>query len=231
MLTIDHTPDSNLCSELVIRMKNRIPGLKIGFKDESFLRFFRGRLWRGSVTATRKKIWLPSRDVYTKHPMAFRMLAYGYVISLDRNERPFVWWLLFWFPYYFLFLSLLSVLSVFSPLFLLSLISMLSAFPFRSKLRALLLSRGYAAVLAINIWRHGSILPGTRDWIIEKMTGADGHWWMTVDRETATQIIMEYESLASRVDAIRGDNILSHSDAYSDIYEIVTGIEREDMDE
>jgi len=187
MLALDYTPDSNLCSELVVRIKTRIPGVKILFKDTSFRRFFHSDKWKNRVSVTRCKIWLPSKNVYNNSPVAFKMLSYGYALCLDMNDRPLVWWIFFLIPYY----------------------------------RALVLSRGYAAVLAVNIWRHGSLLPKTKEWITKRMT--------VRNKDHALSIVNEYEGIIHMVDAVRGDNFLNYSEAYRDIYEILTGIEREDL--
>jgi len=93
----------------------------------------------------------------------------------------------------------------------------------RRKQRGQLLARAYAAVLAVNIWRHGAILKDTRKWITDRITGP-----FLLKRIDAEEVVNDYETLIIRVDSIKQENILDYSNAFVDLYEVLTDIELEE---
>jgi len=214
MLSYEYTNDANLVYSLLRRIQGKLPKTKVKFSDSDEMR----------VRVKGNTIWMPNQKAFARdHIRALKMLAWAYVFCLDKNERPFVHWLFYWFPVYFSVFSFISVLAIwFSKFFLLFFLFSFFLFS-RRKQRCQLLARAYAAVLAVNIWRHGTVLKDTRKWITDRITGP-----FLLKRIDAEEIINEYEMLIIRVDSIKQENILDYSVAFVDLYEVLTDIDLEE---
>ena len=214
MISYQYNTNANLVAELLKKMEAHLPGFMVKFSSSV----------KPKVSIHGSKIVMPTQEVFTEsHLRSFKMLAWAYVFCTDKAERPFVHWLFWWFPFYFASLSFLSVLSIwFGEWFLLSLVSLFFLF-LRRRQKQHLLARAYAAVVAINIWRHGGLLDVTRDWIVDSLSG-----FRKMKKSEALRVVNDYEALSRAVDAIKQENILDYSIAFVDIYEILTDIELEE---
>jgi hypothetical protein len=223
MFFSDFNSDERMLSVLISKMDRTIPGFELKYRDEH-----RFKTDYDGVSVRGRTVWLPSRSILKKEPMkAFKMLAFAYVILVDKMSKPRTFWRYYWYPHYFSVLSLFSLLSMCWSLFwLLCLVFLVFLLPLKSHYRALLLIRAYAAVLAVDLWRHGSVKNETRSWIEEKFCGWS-HYRVYPDVDVVRGWIEYFERLIIAVDSINGDSIIADSKAYMDLYEVLTDIEWE----
>jgi hypothetical protein len=223
MFFSDFNSDEGLLSALVSRMGKVIPGFDLRYRDE-----YRFKRKYSGVSVSGTTVWLPSRSILRTEPMkAFKMLAFAYVLLVDKANKPGTFWRYYWYPHYFFVLALFSLLSIcWSPFWLLCLAFLVFLFPLKSHYRALLLIRAYAAVLAVDVWRHGSVKNETRAWIGKKFCDWS-HYRVYPDVNVVRGWIEYFERLIVAVDSISGDSIIADSKAYMDIYEVLTDIEWE----
>jgi len=238
---IDAVPsDNQLFDALQAKIKGRIPGFNIRFKNESRtqkligkLAFFNKKYMSSYTSVLGSTVWFPSREYVNESKMrAFKVLGHEYVHLLDRKKHPIVFELLYASPQVFVVFVVLALLAFFfSNWWLIALSLLLCALPWPSPGRALLEMRGYAMNLAINIWRHGSLLPETKDWITEMFMGWS-YYKMYPFPKSVRESIDRYERYIYRVDTVRpadGTIIFDYSEAFVDVYELLTGIEGIDV--
>ena len=226
-----------LFDELVSAIRRRIPGFKIRYKNKSIWQKIIGKLCffnRGYMTDYTSTygdtVWYPSRKFLEEsYKRAFKILAHEYVHLLDRKKYPIIFELFYVMPQVFTLLSLFSILALFfSDLFLLFSAALLFALPAPSLGRAVIEMRGYAMNIAINMWRHGSVTSETMTAILKEFTGLS-YYRMWPNKKDVEKWMEESIARIRNIDSIKRDDetILGDSDAYADVYDLLTGIEEE----
>lgn len=233
---IDVVPDSQLFSEMCSVVRRRIPNFQVEYKNESVyhkfinvILFFNPRYMTRFTSTRRRKVAFPNREFVTSNPVkAAKVLAHEYVHLLDWENHPILMPLLYVFPQFLTLLALTSLLSFwYSNWFLLGLGAALFILPWPAIFRAQLEMRGYAMSIAFNIWRHGSLRESTRDWIVEAFTNWSYYkmWWRKKD---VRQWLAIAERRIHNIDAVKvteEDLIFNDSEAYTDVYQLLTGVE------
>ncbi len=226
--------DSEQFDMLCVKIGRKIPGFEVRYKDESifmkilgFLLFFNRKFMTRYTTTIGSKVYFPSRKfIEDKRSRAFKILSHEYMHLIDYKEHPIVFVLLYIAPQFLGLLSLGSILSIwFGPWYLLFLIALVFFLPIPSAGRAEVEKRGYCMNIAINIWRHGSIKDETREWLKETFTGWE-YYRMWPYPDSVDEWIDKAINLVRAIDHIRpAATVFDMSDAFEDVYEIVTGIE------
>jgi hypothetical protein len=184
------------------------------------------------TTTRRRKVAFPSREFVQENPVrAAKILAHEYVHLIDWEDHPILMPLLYVAPQVLALTALSAILSVwFGKWFLLGLVGALFLLPWPALFRAHLEVRGYAMSMAFNIWRHGSLLPDTKEWIAEKF--ADwGYYRMWPNKKDVMKWLEVAEQRIRNIDAVKvpaNDVIFTDSEAFLDVYSMVTGIEFDD---
>lgn len=227
--------NADLFLALQDKIKSRVPGFTIKFKDENIIQRIIGVLvalfcpgYMYSYTSTfGKTVYFPNRKFVTNDSKrAFKILAHEYVHILDRARAPIFFELLYMLPQLLAVFSILALLSlVYGPWFLLFLLALLFLLPLPAYGRAALEMRGYGMNIAVNYWLHGTIYRETRNWIADRFTGWS-YYKMLPFSNVVHGWIEDYTDLIYSVNH-PGDKgtILGLSDAYLDVYELITGIE------
>lgn len=232
---IDAIPgDDQLFEALQAKIRGKCPGFVIKYKDENRvqkfigkLAFFNPRYMTHFTTVSGVKVFFPSRKFVTENLVrAFKILAHEYVHILDNKKRPLIFQLMYAAPQWLMVFVLLAFMSLwFSNWWLMALTSLVALAPWPAFGRANLEMRGYGMSIAINIWRHGSIQDTTREWIAGCFTGWT-YYKMWPFKKSVDKWIVDYEQLVYNVDTIKKEeSILDQSEAYQDVYELLTGIE------
>ena len=216
-------------------IKRRIPEFRVKFKDESKFQRLIGKLaifnpgYMTSYTSTfGANVWFPSREfVNSNRRRAFKILAHEYVHLLDRKNHKIMFELFYVAPQVFGIFAVFSVLSVISSWWLLSLIALVFFMPLPALARAVLEFRGYTMGLAINLWCHGEILDETRDDIVAQFCGWN-YYKMWPFESVIRRWIADAEMRIRNIDSVGErslDVIFNDSEAYLDVYNLVTGVE------
>jgi hypothetical protein len=228
--------DLVLFDSLCAVIRGKVPGFKIRFKNESRWQKFLGKLlffdpgyMIDTVTTLGTTVWFPSREFLEKDRwVSFKILAHEYVHLLDRKERPVLFELFYAFPHFLALFSLAAIAANFySNLWLYALCTLVFLLPLPSFGRAQLEVRAYAMNLAINMWRHG--YPKTES--IEQKVGYFSSWQYYKMWPFKGMVRSWFEDYIVRIQNInsqgpRGvDVIFNDSDAYADVYGLMTGIE------
>jgi len=234
-MIVDTMPsDEQLFVALQMMIKKRVPKFQVKYKDESKwqkfigkLAFFNRKYMTKYTTTSYPKVFFPSRKFVEDNKFkAFKVLAHEYLHLLDRKKRAVIFELFYAAPQWLMIFSLLAFLAFwFSNWWLMALTSLIALGPWPAFGRASLEMRGYGMNIAINIWRHGSIKDDTRQDLVEKFTNWD-YYKMWPFEKAVSEWISEYEQLVYNVDAIKTEEtILDQSEAFQDVYELLTGIE------
>lgn len=235
---INSVYDSDHYDELCLMIAKRVSGFAIKYKDESrwqgflgWLCFFNKKYMTTYTSTFGKTVWFPSRKFVEKNKwVAFKILAHEYVHLLDRDKARFVFEFSYVFPHFMFVFSLLAFLSIrFSFGWLFSLLFLLFLLPIPAVFRAAVEMRGYSMNIAINIWRHGSLREDTREWIVEVFTGWP-YYKMWPFPSVVREWIADIERRVYNIDAVKTDPedvIINDSEAFVDVYALVTGIELE----
>lgn len=228
--------DKQLFESLCATIRTRIPRFKIGYKNKSkwqkflavILFFIRGnRYMKSIVTTLGTTVWFPSEEFVEQSKWrAFKILAHEYVHLLDRWKHPFLFDLFYVLPQILAILSLVSLMAFwFGWWWLFGLVALVFLAPMPSYGRAELEKRAYSMGIAINIWRHGSILDDYRDVLVGVFCGKT-YYRMWPYEKDIRKWIEETERLVYNIDAVRPKGtVLDLSDAFIDVYEMLTGIE------
>jgi hypothetical protein len=228
--------DLELFDALAEKIKRRVPGFKIRYKNESKWQWFLSKLLFFNkdyltkfVTTSKEDVWYPSREYITKNRWkAFKILAHEYVHLLDWQMHPILFQLMYVFPQVLSLLSLLSILAAFfSNWWLTALSALLFLLPIRSFTRAQIELRGYTMSLAVNFWRYASVQQKTIDRIAEHFTG--WRYYRMYPKEKVVEEWLEEAMVKIRaVDRVGQESLKSvmvDSAAFEDVYELMTGIE------
>lgn len=231
--------DDYLFGALCSRIKGRVPGFEIQYKNKSvvskilgFLAFFNRDYMTKYTTTFGDLVKYPSvKFVNDNKWRAFKVLAHEYVHILDNQVHPLLFKILYSAPQWLVLLSSLALLSIwFSNWWLLALIGLIFLGPWPSP-RSHLEMRGYAMNIAINMWRYGDIQESTKEWLVEKFTGWP-YYRMAWSKKTVREWIAETERLVRNIDQIRPDEtIFDTSVAFQDVYELLTDIEFDEAPE
>lgn len=226
--------DDELFDALQARIRGRVPKFRVRYKDENRTQRFIGKLaffnpgYMTEFTSTfGADVFYPSRKFVNENKVrAFKILAHEYVHLIDRQAHKIVFEVLYALPQILLVFALLALVAYWlGPWWLVALTSLLFALPWPAFGRANLELRGYAMNIAVNIWRHGSVKQETKDWIAGCFTGWQ-YYKMWPFPKTVERWLEEQEKLVYNVDALRtSESILDQSQAYQDVYELLTGIE------
>jgi hypothetical protein len=199
--------------ELMSRMQKQLPGYTIHFSGRE-----------GHVPVVKgKRIYMPGSSFPEDTTAAMELLAWAYVFCLDKQRKPIQWRLLYWFPRYFSLLALLMPLALlvaemgaWSFLFLLPIITLFC----RRVFRPYLLARAFAGMIAVNIWTNQGVPQDRREFIVKSLSG-----FGMFSHGDANEIVAMYENMA-RVDSVfNKDPLIEESEAFYDLYEVVTEID------
>lgn len=234
--------DEELYTTLCNTILNRVPAFRVRYKNKSVwqkfiaavLFFIRGNRYLKDYTTTLGfTVWFPSEAwVQENYWRAFKVLAHEYVHLLDRKRYPRMFDLMYAFPLPIALLSLATFGVFFSQWFWLALVPLVALLPWPAFPRANLEMRAYTMGIAINFWRYGSVSQDTRSWLAKIFTGSD-YYWMWPFKKDVERWIENAIRLTMAIDMIRAkDTVFSMSEAFEDVYEILTGIEhsREGME-
>lgn len=226
--------DERLFDSLCVVIRRRIPGFKIKYKNESiwqkilgFFLFFNKEYMTKYTTTFYPVVWFPSREFVEKKPwQAFKILAHEYIHLLDTQKRPFLFRFFYVSPQCFALLSVIAVAAIwFSNWWLMGLLPLICLAPWPSTGRAALEMRGYSMNITINMWRYGGLSEETRNWIVEKFAGWE-YYKMMPNEKFIRKWIGKTEQLVRNIDAVKVSRmIFDESEAYSEIYEMLTGID------
>jgi len=234
---IDATPtDDNMLDVLAAVIRSKVPDFKVKYKEESRWQKFLGALaffcpdYMTSVTSTfGSTVYFPSKKfVDESRVRAFKILAHEYVHILDRRKRKVFFEVLYTLPQLLGLLSVGAIAACFlGAWWLLWLVALLAFLPLPAYGRMALEARGYAMNIAVNIWRHGSLREETREWIESMFTGWT-YYKMWPFKASVREMLEGYEKSVYNIDAIHAEeSILDESEAFVDVYEILTGIDLE----
>lgn len=197
-------------TELLRRMNARYPDYKLQFDglDHDW------PIIRG------KSVCFPGLALPEDTIEALELIAYAYAEIDERSARPVLFWMLSWFPRYFVVFSFSSILAVWFGIgWLVSLLAIIFLFVPRIFDRAMCVNR-MASPLAARLWTQG-IISEEMEERYAKLIFAHG-----LGMDESERVIQDLIGLV-RVDSVLGDTILDYSDVFCDIYEVLTGIDLE----
>jgi len=194
-------------------------GFDVRFKDESWLMrtigkllFFNKKFMTGYTSTFRSAVYFPSKQWFEAvgHRHAYKVLAHELVHIHDSNrEGHVVFGLKYLLPQ---IAALTALLAIFwSPWFLLALIL---ALPLPSAGRKRAEMRGYAMSMAVNFWRHGSVMQEQKDHIAVKFTGADYYYPWPFRKPVDAEI-------EGWLDRISSGAILDEEPMFKSVYELM----------
>ena len=105
-------------------------------------------------------------------------------------------------------------------------VALLALLPWPAQGRAKLELRGYTMNMAVNIWRHGSLREDTKVWIKEVFVGW-AYYKMWPFKKEVDAWLDDSERMVYSIDSLqnKGVHLFNESEAYQDVYELLTGIE------
>lgn len=164
---------------LVHKIRQKVPGFEVAFKDESRSQRFLGKLlffvayMTDFITTFYPKVWWTTRKDYEDNPRgAFKTLAHEYIHLLDTKRSPMWFRLSYIMPLPCVVFSLVSLGAIWSSLwFLSSLAALVFLAPWPAYWRMRWEMRGYAMSMAVVAWESGSISDSTKESIAESFTG------------------------------------------------------------
>lgn len=238
METWNTVDDGNFMDVLIKIAKKRFPAFKIKYKNESIfmkiigLLMFYNRKFMTEYTSTFfQTVWYPSKKyVETNSWRAGKVLAHELVHMSDNKEHPVLFKLMYLFPQWIAIFSLVSIVAIwYSMYFLLALFFLLAIVPWPSLPRTQLELRGYAMTIAINYWKHGSILDKTKDDIVKLFVGP-AYYYMWRSEKDVKKWIEEAEEKIRNIDVIgkESETVFQMGEVFEDVYELVTGVVTED---
>lgn len=216
---------------LELKCQQTVKGFEIRFKNQSFwqkvigfLMFFNRRYMTDFVSTFFPRVYWPTRDSYLKDPGSFEVLAHEWVHLLDdRDHRG-------WFGFSYLSVQVWAVLAVLAVLavwfglwFLFFLAALLFLAPWPSPWRLKWEVRGYAMGMAIEYWTRGTISEDTFRFVTAHLTGPGYYfiWW------SKCGVRKRLDKVAN---AIKSDQILTWSEAFKGVHQIVKASDREALD-
>ena len=225
--------DEEIFDALCAKVKGRVPEFEIRYKSKSYwhrilgkLLFFNKAYMKRVTTTLRYNVWFPDESfVKDSKWLAFKILAHEYVHLLDRQTHPVIFEKLYAIPQSLFVFSLLALMAIwFSNWWLVSLVALIFLAPIPSRTRAELEMRAYAMGIAINMWRHGDVLPSTKEWMVETFKSWT-YYRMCPYPDRITDWIDSVEQGVRNIDTVGStSSILDLSEAYEDVYELLTGI-------
>jgi len=155
--------------DLEKKIKERVPGFKICFKDESTLMkligkilFFNKGFMTRYTTTIGKRVYFPSKKKFEENPgRYYHTLAHEYVHVMDYVRHPVIFIIGYMKPQLIAILSLLSFLAFINPYFLLFLLALLFLAPIPSPYRTWAELRGYGMNCKVRLW-HGETISQER---------------------------------------------------------------------
>lgn len=233
---LDQVPnDSEMFSALCAVIRGRVPGFQIKYKEDSKWQRFLGKIlfwsrgYTSSVTTTLGSVvWFPSREFTKDRWLAFKILSHEYVHLLDRQKRPIIFELLYVLPQCMALCALGALAAIFySEFWLFSLCALVFLAPWPAFGRAMIELRGYTMSMAVNMWRYGTVLESTKDALVGKFCKWS-YYKMWPFEETVRGWFNDAERRIYNIDAVGvapEDIIFADSEAYQDVYTLMTGIE------
>jgi hypothetical protein len=228
--------DDILFGELAAVIKRRVPGFSIKYKEDSrwqrflgFLSFFSTGYMVNVTTTLGETVWFPSRKFVKENRWrAFKILAHEYIHVLDGSKYSFLFQFLYALPQLFALFALWAILSFwFSNWWLLSLIALVFLAPLPAFGRAQLEFRAYVMNMAIALWRHGEILDAHRDYLVNVFSSWT-YYRMWPFPNSVRAWFDDAEQRIRNIDRMGvsdSDIIFDDSEAYSDVYSLLTGID------
>jgi hypothetical protein len=195
-------------TELLRRMNARYPDYKLQFDGlDHDWPIIRGRM-----------AYFPGSALPEDTIEALELIAYAYAEIAERSARPVLFWMLSWFPRYFVVFSFSSILAIgFGIGWLTSLLAIVFLFLPRIFDRAMRVNR-MASPLAARLWTQGVI----HDEVKERYTKLILSYGFGI--EESESIVQELIGFV-RVDSVLGETVLDDSNVFCDIYEVLTGID------
>jgi len=211
--------------ELEALIKERVPGFKVKFKDQStFMKiigkimFFNKRFMTDFTTTLGKTVYFPSRAKFDRDPGAyFYTLAHEYVHVMDYVARPFIFFAGYAFPQILSLFSLFAFFAFLNPYFLLFLIALLFAAPIPAPFRTWVELRGYGMNCKVRLWDGWSekSVQNEIGWYTKAFT-TSAYYFMCPFKTYITKKLMNWAKPSN-------DECLSYKNpAYIDVHNILT---------
>jgi hypothetical protein len=179
-----------LYSELLVQVRQEIPGFSVDYKDTSrdwklraaalVVGIFNKKFMTNYTTTLFSKVYFPSQEfVEADYRRAFRILAHEYVHLHDNKMHG--WWFTvsYLFPQFPLpLLALAAIGAIWNGWFLFALVFLLTLLPWPAPGRTYWEMRGYMMTMAVTAWT-------TQKEVLEDMKGrisdiflSSGYYWM-----------------------------------------------------
>jgi hypothetical protein len=213
MIAFNKQTEKGPILELMSRMQKRLPGYTIHFSGRD-----------GHVPIVKgSRIYMPGSSFPEDTTAALELLAWAYVFCLDKHKKPIQWRLLYWFPRYLSLLALLTpwalLVAQIGPLSFIFLLPVIALFCKRT-FRPYFIARAFAGMIAVHTWTDQGVPPDRRKFIVDSLSG-----FGMFRHEDANEIVATYEKMA-RVDSIfNKEPLIEESEAFYDLYEVVTEID------
>jgi hypothetical protein len=174
--------DQAFIAALEAKIRERIPGFAVRYKDESrFMKFlgvlvwiFNRRFMTDYTTTIAPVVYFPSRAWAAENPRhVWKVLAHEYVHLWDWKQGK-TWFTFSYLLPQILALGALAAFGAFWNLWFLTALGCLAfAAPWPAKWRTDWELRGYTMSMAVNHWRHGNVQSWQIDGIVKNFTGFD----------------------------------------------------------
>jgi hypothetical protein len=189
-----------MLEELEEKIKTRVPGFEIRFKDKSkFMRFiskilfFNNKFMSRYITTIFDKVYWPNKKRFKQNPVgSFLTLAHEYVHIMDWKRHPILFVLGYLFPqvlslpgivfvlFSFIIIPLM-LFSIVSPYWLFSLLTLIFLAPIPSYFRTKYELKGYSMSIKAREWLFGSADKRKIRRSADQFTGPAYYWMSRVD--------------------------------------------------
>lgn len=210
---------------LIHNCKELIPGFSIGYKNESrwqkfiavFCWIFNPFYLTRYTTTSYPKVWFPNRDYTGKDvKVGYKILFHELIHLHDRKTMGSRFDLGYILPQILGLISLGALIAIWVNLwFLFFLVALVFVLPLPAIYRKNAEMRGYAASMAINYWKYGSIKPETKRWIAKEFTGASYYFMFPFINKV-------FKELNQWENKIKTGAILEMSPVYKMVHKIQT---------
>jgi len=161
------------------KIKERVPGYKIKFKDESFLMkaldkilFFNKDFITSVTTVIGKTVYFPRRDWFEENPgRYFYTLCHEYVHIMDYVRHPVLFTIGYLMPQALAILALGALFSFINPCFLWFLLALLCLAPLPSLVRAQAELRGFGMSIKARLWDGLNVSEEHLNYYVDLFTG------------------------------------------------------------
>jgi len=207
---------------LQVKIKEKVPGFEIQFKDQSTfmkilgkLMFFNKNFMTKYITTIGTKVYWPSKEKFEQSALeSFLTLSHEYVHIMDYIRRPVRFVLGYLFPQVKAVLALIAVLAVISPWFLLALPCLLALAPWPAPYRKRAEIRGYGMSMKARLWLGWDINEGTMNHYVKQFTST-AYYFMWPFSKCVREEFVKWAD-PNNLECLNDPN-----PAYKDVYDIM----------